>query len=83
MDYIEKYKAGEPVTWGRRVPNWVIGKNGYLAQRDGYFCIKCNAVDDLVLHYLDGTRENTAPDNIKLICKECNNQPLWWNGQNV
>jgi len=79
--YIERYKAGENITWGRRPPSWVVGKDGYLAERDGYLCHQCGIDSSLQIYYLDGIRENTQPNNIKLICESCNDQPAWWNGK--
>jgi len=68
-----------PRRWGQNVQVWVYR---YLVERDGEQCARCYAKagvqnDNTVplkleIDHVDGDPFNHTPDNLRLLCKDCN-----------
>ena len=78
----------EGKAWLTNIPDWVRGKDGYLANTNGYRCAVCNITEHngnvLVLEcdHIDGNHKNNKPTNLRLICPNCHSQTLTYKNKN-
>ena len=74
--------------WLTNIPEWVRGKDGYIANTNGYKCAICNITEHngnvLVLEcdHIDGNHKNNKPTNLRLICPNCHSQTSTYKNKN-
>ena len=75
-----RFLAGEIAE--RSTLRWLI------AERDGYCCQTCQIGDwnnkpiTLIVDHIDGDASNNNPDNLRLLCPNCNSQTDTFSGRN-
>jgi 5-methylcytosine-specific restriction endonuclease McrA len=66
---IKKANASYGRRWGANIYGIVFA---LLVSRDGAYCALCGALNDLQIEHLDSNIHNHAPENLRLLCRNCN-----------